>query len=83
MSKKKHLTFTVKDDLDEFFVSESSSDCNSDHGLEIESQHLRKRDLKALNKKTKHRRLSNSNLMIPTSDDSESSVSDESNNSDG
>ena len=51
--------------------------------MEIESEHLRKRDLKALKKRTKHRRLSNSNLIIPTSDDSESSASDESNLSDG
>ena len=72
------MTFTVRDDLDEFFVTESSSDEKSDKGLEIENEQARKRDLKVQNKKTKHRRMSNSNLIIPTSDDSLSSSSDSS-----
>ena len=44
--------------------------------MELEKTMLQKREQKRQNNKTKSRRMSNSNLLIPTSDDSESSLSD-------
>jgi hypothetical protein len=75
-SKKTVLSFEVCDNLNEFFVSDSDS-----AQISIKEPH-NKREAKRMrkeSKKQKHRRLSNSNLVIPTTDEE---VSDESQSSD-
>ena len=75
--------------MDEFFVTDEDSNipCTDDDfgsdgdDKEGDNQNVRRRDIK-LNrknkqKKQKYRRLSNSNLVIPTSDDEEESSSSE------
>lgn len=77
-SKKTVLSFEVRDNLNEFFVSDSDSD-----QISIKEPH-NKRETKRMrkeSKKQKHRRLSNSNLVIPTTEE-EVSESDESQSSD-
>ena len=86
------LTFTVENNLDEFFVTDNDSNipctdddiCSDSDTLEIEKRMAKKRENKANKKskvkKVKHRRLSNSNLVIPTTEEdqsSESSLSEE------
>ena len=65
-SRKVKLTFDVADNLNEFFISDSDE-------LQIDIKDLAgKREYKRHRKEAKkhrQRRLSNSNLMIPTDDD--------------
>ena len=74
-SNKVNLTFNVADNLDEFFIDDSDT-------IKISTKdNVRKRDKKSSRKEAKkhrHRRLSNCNLVIPTSDE-ESPINSEDN----
>lgn len=65
-SRRVNLTFDVADNLNEFFIDDSDEVCISTKDLASKREDKRHRKE---TKKHRQRRLSNSNLMIPTTDE--------------
>lgn len=72
-SNKVKLTFDVKNNLDEFFAEDDDEIriSTKDNNRKRDKKHSRKEA-----KKQRHRRLSNSNLVIPTSEEESSGDSE-------